>query len=107
MICYKKSGNFKIEELKNKLKKHPKMDGLNLSSSITTKKKYKYTESVHELISSEVYNLKNFKPKIAVIDFGVKQNILRHLVNLNAEVNVFSENASIKDINNFKPDGIF
>ena len=107
LICFEKSGNFKIEELKNKLKKHPKMDGLNLSSSITTKKQYKYTEGVHELISSEVYNLKNFKPKIAVIDFGVKQNILRHLVNLNAEVSVFSENTSIEDINNFKPDGIF
>ena len=107
LICFEKSGNFKIEELKNKLKKHPKMDGLNLSSSITTKKQYKYTEGVHELISSEVYDLKNFKPKIAVIDFGVKQNILRHLVNLNAEVSVFSENAPIEDINNFKPDGIF
>ena len=107
IICYDKTGNFKIEELKNKLKDHPKMDGLNLSSSITTKKKYTYTEGVHELISLEAYNLKNFKPKIAVIDFGVKQNILRHLVNLNAEVSVFSENASIEDINNFKPDGIF
>ena len=107
LICFEKNGNFKIEKLRNKLKKHPKMDGLNLSSSITTKKQYQYTEGVHELISSEVYNLKNFKPKIAVIDFGVKKNILRHLVNLNAEVRVFSENASIEDINNFKPDGIF
>ena len=107
MICFEKNGNFEIEELKNKLKNHPKMDGLNLSSSITTKKQYKYTEGVHELISSKVFNLKNFEPKIAVIDFGVKQNILRHLVNLNAKVSVFSENASIEDINNFKPDGIF
>ena len=107
LICFEKSGNFKIEELRNKLKKHPKMDGLNLSSSITTKKQYQYTEGVHELISSEVCNLKNFKPKIAVIDFGVKKNILRHLVNLNAEVKVFSENTSIEDINNFNPDGIF
>ena len=107
LICFEKSGNFKIEELRNKLKKHPKMDGLNLSSSITTKKQYQYTEGVHELISSEVCDLKHFKPKIAVIDFGVKKNILRHLVNLNAEVRVFSENGSIEDINNFKPDGIF
>ena len=107
MIFYDEHGNFKIEELKNKLKEHPKMDGLNLSSSITTKKQYKFTEGVHELISSEVIKLKNFKPKIAVIDFGVKQNILRHLFNLNAEVTVFSENTSIEDINNFKPDGIF
>ena len=107
LIFYEKSGNFKIDDLKNKIKEHPKMDGLNLSSSITTKTQYKYNEGVHELIPSEVSSLKNFKPKIAVIDFGVKQNILRHLVNLNADVCVFSENASIDDINNFKPDGIF
>ncbi len=107
IISYEKSGNFNIDELKNKLKEHPKMDGLNLSSSITTKKQYKFNEHVHKLISSEVFNFENFNPKIAVIDFGVKQNILRHLVNLNAEVNVFSENDSIDDINNFKPDGIF
>ena len=107
LIFYEKNGNFKIDELKKKLNNYPKMDGLNLSSSITTKKQYEYTEGLHELILSDVSNSKNFKPKIAVIDFGVKQNILRHLVNLNAEVSVFSENAYIEDINNFKPDGIF
>ena len=107
MIFYEERGNFKIDELKSQLKVHPKMDGLNLSSSITTKKKYKFTENIHTLISSKILNLNSFKPKIAVIDFGVKFNILRHLVNLNAEVNVFSENVTIEDINNFKPDGIF
>ena len=42
-----------------------------------------------------------------VIDFGVKMNILRHLVNLDAEVTVLSENATIEDIKKIKPHGIF
>ena len=50
---------------------------------------------------------KNFKPKIVVIDFGVKQNILRHLVNINAEITVLSEDTQIEDIKKLKPDGIF
>ena len=107
MIFYNKIGNFKIDELKNELIAYPKMDGLNLSSSITTKKQYKFTEKTHKLISPEVSNYENLRPKIVVIDFGVKYNILRHLVNLNAEVNVLSENTTIHEINKINPDGIF
>ncbi len=107
MICYDENGKFDLNELKAELKKHPKMDGLNLSSSITTNYQYQFNEYPHELISTKFSINNNFKPKIAVIDFGVKQNILRHLVNLNAEVIVLPENTNIENICNFKPDGIF
>lgn len=107
IISYNEFGEFNFDELKNKLKNHPKMDGLNLSSSVTTQKSYNYEESPHKLILSTPTIIDKFKPKIVVIDFGVKMNILRHLVNLNAEVTVLSENAKIEDINKIKPDGIF
>ena len=107
IMSYNEFGEFNFDELKNKLKNHPKMDGLNLSSSVTTQKSYNYEESPHKLILSTPTIIDKFKPKIVVIDFGVKMNILRHLVNLNAEVTVLSENAKIEDINKIKPDGIF
>ena len=107
IMSYNEFGEFNFDELKNKLKNYPKMDGLNLSSSVTTQKSYNYKESPHKLILSTPSIIDKFKPKIAVIDFGVKMNILRHLVNLNAEVTVLSENAKIEDINKIKPDGIF
>ena len=50
---------------------------------------------------------KSLKPKIVVIDFGVKRNILRHLVNLNADVVVLPEDTNSEIIQNCKPDGIF
>ena len=98
LIAYNELGKFNIEELTNKLKNYPKMDGLNLSSSVTTEKSYNFNERPHKLISSNKDIIGKFKPKIVVIDFGVKMNILRHLVNLDAEVTVLSENATIEDI---------
>ncbi len=107
MICYDENGNFNLNELKSELNKHPKMDGLNLSSFVTTKKQYKFTERPHKLLSKKNMENRIFKPKIAVIDFGVKRNILRHLVNLNADVVVLPEDTNFEKIENFEPDGIF
>ena len=107
LIAYNELGKFNIEELTNKLKNYPKMDGLNLSSSVTTEKSYNFNERPHKLISSNIDIIGKFKPRIVVIDFGVKMNILRHLVNLDAEVTVLSENATIEDIKKIKPHGIF
>ena len=107
IMSYNELGEFNFDELKNKLRHYPKMDGLNLSSLVTTEKNYVYKESPHKLILSTPSTIRKFKPKIVVIDFGVKMNILRHLVNLNADVTVLSENTIIEDINKIKPDGIF
>ncbi len=107
LIAYNELGKFNIEELTSKLKNYPKMDGLNLSSSVTTEKSYNFNERPHKLISSNKDIIGKFKPRIVVIDFGVKMNILRHLVNLDAEVTVLSENATIEDIKKIKPHGIF
>lgn len=107
LIAFNELGRFNIEELTSKLKNYPKMDGLNLSSSVTTQKSYNFDERPHKLISPNKNITGKFKPKIVVIDFGVKMNILRHLVNLDAEVTVLSENATIEDINSIKPHGIF
>ena len=107
LIAFNELGRFNIEELTSKLKNYPKMHGLNLSSSVTTQKSYNFDERPHELISPNKNITGKFKPKIVVIDFGVKMNILRHLVNLDAEVTVLSENATIEDIKRIKPHGIF
>ena len=107
IISYDERGKFNIEELKKKLKKFPKMDGLNLSSLVTTNQTYNYKDLPHELISPIIKISNKFVPRIVVIDFGVKMNILRHLVNLTAEITVLSENAKIEDIIKINPHGIF
>ena len=107
LLSFNVDGDFDINYLKEKLKKHPSMNGLNLSSLVTTKNEYSFNETLHDFISTQHSFTTSFKPKIVVIDFGVKQNILRHLININAEVTIVSENSKIEDVNKLKPDGIF
>ena len=81
-------------KLKNKLKKHPQMEGLDLAKIVSCNKSY-------------WWNNKNNKYKIAAIDFGIKHNILRLLESHNCSIKVFPANTSKDEILKFKPDGLF
>lgn len=45
-------------------------------------------------------------PKIAVLDFGSKENILRELENRCSEIKIFNSRTTVKDILDYNPDGI-
>ncbi|MGB0165965.1 MAG: glutamine-hydrolyzing carbamoyl-phosphate synthase small subunit [Luteibaculum sp.] len=75
-----------IEELKELLDKTPSMQGLELSSKVSTK---------------EVYSLKpgdSASYKIACLDYGVKKNILNCLVERGCEIDVYPHNTKASDI---------
>ena len=80
------------EDLKKQLSLVPSMEGLELSSHVAT---------------TEPFESKNddSKYKVALLDFGVKQNIIRCLVDRGCHVKVFPLNTSLQEINQFNPDG--
>ena len=47
------------------------------------------------------------RKKVVVIDYGIKQNILRNLIDTGCEVTVVSATASFEDIIAHNPDGLF
>ncbi len=87
------SEDITIEALKEKLKSVPSMDGLELSSKVTTPSSFEVGD-------------KNSAHRVALIDFGVKKNIIRCLVERDALVKVFPMHVSIDEILKFQPDGI-
>lgn len=86
------SEEFDLEVLKQKLASIPSMEGLELSSRVST-------NSAYEI------NPEDSKYKVALIDFGVKKNIVRCLVDRACFVKVFPMNTSFAEINEFNPDG--
>ena len=52
------------------------------------------------------YGESNSKYKIAVIDCGVKENILKLLSKRDCSVKIFSSDFELDDLNKFNPDGI-
>jgi carbamoyl-phosphate synthase small subunit len=84
--------NLSDEELKNRLNYEPSMEGLELSSFVSTT--YSYTEGNSD---SEI--------RIALLDLGVKQSIIRNLTKLGCFVKVFPAKTSFEEMLMFKPDG--
>ncbi len=93
MNCIISSMTTDIEELKKLLLKVPSMAGLELSSRVSTKSPY-------------FAGNPSAKLKVAVMDFGVKKNIIRNLVQRDCYVNVFPASASFMEIKQWHPDGI-
>ena len=88
------SENLNIESLKVELSKVPSMEGLELSSSVSTKKSY--------FIGDE-----NAALKVAVLDLGVKRNILKCLTDRGCFLKVFPMNTSFEEMNKWNPNGFF
>lgn len=83
-----------VSALIEELRSFPKMDGLELASKVSTKKAY-------------FYGNENAKYKVAVLDLGVKSNILKHLSSTDTYLKVFPYNTSFEELMAFKPNAVF
>jgi carbamoyl-phosphate synthase small subunit len=86
------SDELSIDVLKKKLAEIPSMEGLELSSKVATK-------SVYEV------KAKNPLYKVALLDFGVKKNIINCLNERGCDVTVFPLDVTYDELVAFNPDG--
>jgi carbamoyl-phosphate synthase small subunit len=94
MNCIISSEILDEDELKTLLKKVPSMEGLELASKVSTTKPYFYgsPESTY---------------KLAVLDLGVKTNILRCFAERDCYMQVFPGSTSFETMMKWNPDGFF
>ena len=83
-----------LEALKERLSQIPDMKGLELASKVSTKEPYYFGDS-------------NAPYKIAALDIGIKNNILRNLAKRGCYIKVFPYNATFEQMNADTPDGFF
>jgi carbamoyl-phosphate synthase small subunit len=86
----------------------PSMAGQNLVSGVTTPQSYQWNEGVDPVSVSD----KRPAPEeqhfhVVAYDFGIKRNILRHLVEIGSRVTVVPAATRAEDILSLKPDGVF
>ena len=94
MNCIISSETLDVELLKVQLNIIPSMDGLELASVVSTKESY--------TLGDEKSNV-----KVAVLDVGIKKNILKCLVERGVFVKVFNAKTSFQEMETFSPDGYF
>ncbi|MBV9075798.1 MAG: glutamine-hydrolyzing carbamoyl-phosphate synthase small subunit [Acidobacteria bacterium] len=97
------------EKLIAKARSIGKMDGCDLARVVSTKQRYSWTQGPVFTYPGEP--TKEFDPEKALhviaYDYGIKQNILRMLVDQGCTVTVVPAETSAEDVLSLKPDGVF
>ena len=100
------------EELKKILEISPRIEDVNYIEQVSTKEVYKHESATYNVKGPFTYkDAPTPEAKIAVIDFGVKRNILNEIVNANIAVDVIPNDFLAEDlISKYKAkeiDGVF
>jgi len=97
-------GTDSVETLHRRAQEAPPMSGQDLTSRVATSESYEWSEGSSEWrVSSAVES----DLHVVAIDFGVKHNILRCLVDAGCRVTVVPPTSSAEEVLAHKPDGIF
>jgi carbamoyl-phosphate synthase small subunit len=98
------------EKLVAKARSIPKMDGTDLARVVSTKQRYEWTQGPMVTYWQQ-QPLKEFDRESALnvvaYDFGIKQNILRMLVDQGCSVTVVPAQTTAEDVLALEPDGVF
>ncbi len=94
MNCIISSEELNIAALQKQLNEVPSMNGLELASKVSTDKPY--------MLGDEKSRL-----RIAVLDFGIKKNILNCMIERGAYVKVFNAKTDFEELEKFQPHGYF
>ena len=101
-------GNHDPATLVKAAKDAPSMAGQNLVSRVTSAKTYPWTEGIDPVSVSDkraVASEQRFH--VVAYDYGIKRNILRHLVEIGARVTVVPADTTAEDALALKPTGVF
>ncbi|MEP7350815.1 MAG: glutamine-hydrolyzing carbamoyl-phosphate synthase small subunit [Sphingorhabdus sp.] len=129
VIAHAPDGVFDVADMLTQAKAWAGLEGMDLAKDVTTLQTYGWDRGLWKLphgvstmldtngegkpvpstpfVSSPVETPISKKPKVVAIDYGIKQNILRNLVDTGCEVQVVPATASFDDIMLHNPDGLF
>ncbi|MCX8019002.1 MAG: glutamine-hydrolyzing carbamoyl-phosphate synthase small subunit [Chitinophagaceae bacterium] len=94
MNCIISSETTDIRQLKARLAEVPDMKGLELASKVSTPQPYEAGDPSASI-------------RIAVLDYGIKRNIINCMVQRGAYVKVFPAKTPFEEVKAFQPDGYF
>jgi carbamoyl-phosphate synthase small subunit len=105
VVAHSPDGKFDIAALVRQAREFPGLVGLDLAKEVSCRQLYKWRETPWAW-GTGYGEQKSPTWRAAVIDYGVKRNILRELAGVGAEITVLPANASLNDVMRHSPDGV-
>ena len=106
VIAHSASGDFDVPAMLARAKAWAGLEGMDLAKDVTTLQTYGWDQGLWKLGEGYKKPAKGTK-KVVAIDYGIKHNILRNLVDTGCDVTVVSATATFEEIMAHAPDGLF
>jgi len=106
VIAYSASGDFDVPAMLARAKTWAGLEGMDLAKDVTTLQTYGWDQGLWKLGAGYTAPAKGRK-KVVAIDYGIKHNILRNLVDVGCDVTIVPATATFEDIMVHAPDGLF
>jgi carbamoyl-phosphate synthase small subunit len=106
VIAYSASGDFDVPAMLARAKAWAGLEGMDLAKDVSTRQTYGWDQGLWKLGAGYAAPAKGRK-KVVAIDYGIKHNILRNLVDVGCDVTIVPATATFEDIMAHAPDGLF
>ena len=106
VIAHSASGDFDVPAMLSRAKAWAGLEGMDLAKDVTTLQTYGWDQGLWKLGAGYVASTKGRK-KVVAIDYGIKHNILRNLVDVGCDVTIVPATATFEEIMGHAPDGLF
>ena len=106
VICHRADGQFDIPALQEMARSWPGLNGMDLAKEVTAEAAASWEQGVYDL-DAQAFTTTEGAYHVVALDFGIKHNILRCLIDAGCQVTTLPANASADEIMAHKPDGVF
>jgi carbamoyl-phosphate synthase small subunit len=106
VLAHSAKGDFDVPAMLARAKAWAGLEGMDLAKDVTALQTYAWDQGLWKLGEGYQKPAKGTK-KVVAIDYGIKHNILRNLVDTGCDVTVVSATATFDEIMAHKPDGLF
>jgi carbamoyl-phosphate synthase small subunit len=106
VIAHSASGDFDVPAMLARAKAWAGLEGMDLAKDVTTLQTYGWDQGLWKLGAGYAAPAKGRK-KVVAIDYGIKHNILRNLVDVGCDVTIVTATATFEEIMGHAPDGLF
>ncbi len=112
VIAHNANGVFDVAALLAQAQGWVGLEGMDLARDVTTLQGYTWDQGLWKLAAGiskgdKGYTKNTNMRKVVAIDYGIKHNILRNIVDVGCEVTVVPAAASFDEIMRHNPDGLF
>lgn len=107
LLFWPEDGNFNLNLLQEQVRAWPGLQGMDLAKTVTCPQTHSWSEGIWSWNDTPHPERQTKSHHVVAIDYGAKHSIFRNLVNAGCRLTIVPATATLEEILNHHPDGVF